>query len=1228
MKKILFPLILSLLCCKSMAQMELVKEFYADTVNGFDYFSTPFTWKNKLIFQSYTIETGYEPFITDGTQAGTHLLKDISPGSTGSSGIYDAVLSEDHFFFTVNGNPDKIYKSDGTEAGTQILYTAKESENISSPMAYLNGYLFFNYNNKEEVEGIGILSAKDPSKIQMADFRLETADFSPRNFIAKGGYVYFTFIDAKRYGKLCRTDVSGNVTVLDSISYLQYFDLKKLISHGDKLYLWARVNGADRIIVLDESTGKLKQVALKGSVTSLTHVKNLMMYKSDLYFNAYDSGNSGIYSIAPGADSATAITTEKIFYNQMTSSGDTIFVVSRDVLYTLNKNNLSYKLNMKYKLGYTGSPGTVYSLNNKLFFKATIPNKGYKFIVSDGSIKGTFVLDGSSADAYTEPNEAIVFKNQLIFKGLSPEKISRIYKTDGTMEGTKQAFKVNFSNGSADVNYFTQAGDNLFFGARTVKDGYQLWQTDGTLAGTKMSKAPTKVGGMYYNNTIDKFISAFGTKVYLRGNGNSFWQSDGTEKGTFSVSGVYFPSSIKTVGNQIYLRGSLSLFSDDSGIELVKSDGTASGTIMVKDIYPGRPGSYPSQFTGYKGKVYFSADDGVNGRELWVTDGTEPGTKMLKDIYPGSNDSDVEHLIEHKGILYFSAAKNSYRNELWRTDGTEKGTYLVRDIGVGLFGWVASLGEHLILAAHNNTYGSELWISNGTYDSTLLLKDIFPGKEPSMGSEHMIFNKKLLFTATDGQHGEELWVTDGTKDGTVMIKDLYPGQEGSFPSNFTELNGKVYFLATSEAGNELWVTDGTLCGTYQVAELVTGPRDGGITSMTAFKGYLWIYGGNNKIGQELYRYKPTNLRLAELTDTLYCGGEKLSINFSVDSIYKKEGIYQLQMSDSVGVFDNDSFLSTTAAAKSGNFSFTVPKANGTYRMRIKVSEPNIYSNEICMPIKVGGPEVKIGPYDPLCIGNGKVKLDFASPPGGIYYGRGVNNNIIDPALSGPGLFDIKYVFIAANGCSDSSTTSFLVGQSYDLKSDTTICNNDTLWIGNNWYTNEGTYKDTLVSIAGCDSIVQLKLIKTNPPRSTPFLSLQNKELVSTITGTAKWFLNGSEIIGATKPDYTPLQNGSYIVVETIGGCYSDSSNSVYYGLVPIIPATEEGSNLYPNPFLSTIQVEASKDGTEAILFEAAGKQLKHFTLKEGKNILNMSDLGVGVYILKINSNHYRIVKQE
>src|SRR5262249_2279298 len=52
----------------------------------------------------------------------------------------------------------------------------------------------------------------------------------------------------------------------------------------------------------------------------------------------------------------------------------------------------------------------------------------------------------------------------------------------------------------------------------------------------------------------------------------------------------------------------------------------------------------PGNLTNVNGLLYFAADDGVNGRELWQSDGTAAGTVMVRDISPGTTGSDPAYL--------------------------------------------------------------------------------------------------------------------------------------------------------------------------------------------------------------------------------------------------------------------------------------------------------------------------------------------------------------------------------------------------------------------------------------------------------------------------------------------------------------------------------------------------------------------------------------------------------
>ena len=96
------------------------------------------------------------------------------------------------------------------------------------------------------------------------------------------------------------------------------------------------------------------------------------------------------------------------------------------------------------------------------------------------------------------------------------------------------------------------------------------------------------------------------------------------------------------------------------GRELWTSDGTQAGTVLVKDIKPGRAsGSFPSYLTAVGGRLFFTADDGKHGQELWRSDGTRAGTVLVKDISPGAGGGEYDErpssLTGVGGRLFFTA---------------------------------------------------------------------------------------------------------------------------------------------------------------------------------------------------------------------------------------------------------------------------------------------------------------------------------------------------------------------------------------------------------------------------------------------------------------------------------------------------------------------------------------------------------------------------------------------
>ena len=85
---------------------------------------------------------------------------------------------------------------------------------------------------------------------------------------------------------------------------------------------------------------------------------------------------------------------------------------------------------------------------------------------------------------------------------------------------------------------------------------------------------------------------------------------------------------------------------------------------MVADIN-GTSGSNPQNLINDNGTLYFSAFTAQYGTELWKTDGTASGTVMVQDVYPGATSSKPSNFMVFGTTLVFTAADATHPLRLW-----------------------------------------------------------------------------------------------------------------------------------------------------------------------------------------------------------------------------------------------------------------------------------------------------------------------------------------------------------------------------------------------------------------------------------------------------------------------------------------------------------------------------------------------------------------------------------
>lgn len=402
----------------------------------------------------------------------------------------------------------------------------------------------------------------------------------------------------------------------------------------------------------------------------------------------------------------------------------------------------------------------------------------------------------------------------------------------------------------------------LYFVATAGGEGTELFYTTGNhpnigivsdiLPGTGSSN-PENV--TLLNNSKLVFSADDGT-----GKGIEVWQTDGTSTGTSLLKDIYVggvsstPTSFVAYNGKVYF----SAFGSGGGFQdLWATDGTTAGTALFKDVNP-TGGSNPVGYCEANGKLFFTATTDLEGAELWVTSGTDTSTKMVKDIQPGIMPSMPQNKISLGSKLLFQVlAPPPTGGVVYQTDGTLAGTTLFGKAGLN------NLNDKFIIQYNGKYYftggvnsANELWESDGTLAGTKSIAVIGTSGYP------VVYKNKLYFTATEPSSGTELWVSDGTNTGTKLLVDIASGFTGSAPSNLTVYKDKLYFSASINPNDtQLYVSDGTDTGTHAIGNPLgsnSNPLGGSIfKGFTEMNGVLYFAANYTGNGAELWSLEDT-----------------------------------------------------------------------------------------------------------------------------------------------------------------------------------------------------------------------------------------------------------------------------------------------------------------------------------------------------------------------------------
>lgn len=366
---------------------------------------------------------------------------------------------------------------------------------------------------------------------------------------------------------------------------------------------------------------------------------------------------------------------------------------------------------------------------DKIYFRVKYPQTSELWQI-DGTEAGTKQVALGEVDEQFPliGNGLAVYKDQLFFQGVVDDASqnnfgSELWKLSSPDAEPELVMDIKVGAESGNPGNLIVLNDKLIFTASTDDEGLELWTSDGTTNGTHLLKDifPGSIGGAWYferNNVV------VGDKLYFLGKGQEsekeLWVTDATSDGTHRVANIKSGpgghiQAFIPFGDKVVYSSSTT----NEGVELWMSDGTEDGSKMIKDIYPGSNSSlinFHSTIIANNSFILFQADHPDFGQELWRSDGTETGTYLVKDLLLGSSGSQPHLFTSTCGNIYFVAKNTKGRVNLWETNGTETGTKIVDgfdDESPFFRIWdLVAAGNKLLFIGHHVDHGVALFSFN------------------------------------------------------------------------------------------------------------------------------------------------------------------------------------------------------------------------------------------------------------------------------------------------------------------------------------------------------------------------------------------------------------------------------------------------------------------------------------------------------------------------------------
>ncbi len=820
------PFLLLMLSVRAQTLPQLVKDLGTTPVttgsapgnfvvlNGITYFSA----KDAV--------NGRELWKSDGTTAGTVMVKDIFNGTRSANPANLVVMGSNIYFTADNGiHGDELWRTDGTGGGTVMVKDIRPGAGSSTlrQLKVCNGALYFTADDGTTGQEPWKSDGTETGTFLLYDIFSGAGGSSVSGMTTMGTSIYFAADDNTHGTELWKTDgTTGGTALVKDITPGTDFSRPGHFAVLNNNLFFAATNNSTTGTELWKSDGTEAGTVLLMDINTGTNSSNpsyLYPFNGAIYFNAYTNAKG-----------------DELWKTDGTAAGTALL---KDI----------------FPFGSTGSaPANFIASGGQLFFTANSTNSDGELWKTDGTTGGTVLVKNTNSGTnnyYSSISFMTDATSTLYFSAKDAVTGQELWKSDGTTAGTVLVKDIKTGSPSGSPLYLTYTAGQLLFSAEGDTKGTELWKSDGTGSGTSMVKdiftGTTGASPIY--------ITAFGNYGYFASTGG-LWRSDATEAGTQRLS--FNDGSAITLGYQpLVVCGGFLYFIHTAAQEqwLCKTDGTQAGTVTVASA-----GQF-SLLTSAGSTLYFTTitqTGATPGNALWKSDGTTAGTVMLQNFpYPApdpfggySNPDIITNLTANGNALYFMAAPAAGINALWKSDGTPAGTVQVKQVS----GQSLTIMNNVLYFNGSTSSGDRgLWKSDGTTAGTILVKAM------SIPGEMLAIDNILYLSSTFGTYGYSLWKSDGTTAGTVPVKDIYDAGSGgnAQPAKFTNVDGTLFFRATNTGSSEPWKSDGTTAGTVMIKDIYTGSKSSEPDFFAAIDGYLYCSATDSLGGSEVWKSNGT-----------------------------------------------------------------------------------------------------------------------------------------------------------------------------------------------------------------------------------------------------------------------------------------------------------------------------------------------------------------------------------